>query len=216
MANDSQEQSNESTEPSFADILNEFERNSRPAQKAAASATGKRKGKGKPAGPPPKQGTVVGISGDFVLVDYGEKSEGVIPVADLRDSEGNLTVKVGDTMAVAITGFDSKGMATLSRTTAQRPRDWEGFSRAHQNAEIIVGRVTGVIKGGFSVDIGTRAFLPSSRSGVREAADMEKLVGQEIRCRIIKLDVDEEDVVIDRRSVMEKKPVSCVRILWRP
>src|SRR5436190_15917422 len=111
MANDSQEQGGESGEPSFADILNEFERSSRPAQKDSATQSGKRKGKGKPAGPPPKHGTVVGISGDFVLVDYGEKSEGVIPVADLRDSEGNLTVKVGDTLDVAITGFDSKGMA---------------------------------------------------------------------------------------------------------
>jgi small subunit ribosomal protein S1 len=205
MANDSQEQSNESTEPSFADILNEFERNSRTAPKGGASPSGKRKGKGKPAGPPPKHGTVVGISGDVVLVDYGEKSEGVIPAADLKDSDGNLTVKLGDTLDVAITGFDSKGMATLSRTTAQRPRDWEGFSRAFQNAEIVVGRVTSAIKGGFSVDVGTRAFLPASRSGVREAAEMEKLVGQEIRCRIIKLDVDEEDVVIDRRSVMEEE-----------
>src|SRR4029077_10145989 len=74
-----------------------------------------------------------------------------------------------------------------------------------ENKEIIAGRVTGAVKGGFTVDVGTRAFMPASRSGVRDAAEMEKLVGQEIRCRIIKLDVDEEDVVVDRRSVREEE-----------
>jgi small subunit ribosomal protein S1 len=69
----------------------------------------------------------------------------------------------------------------------------------------VLGTVTGVIKGGFSVDVGVRAFMPASRSGVRDAADMEKLVGQEIRCRIIKLDVTDEDVVVDRRSVAEEE-----------
>ena len=68
-----------------------------------------------------------------------------------------------------------------------------------------MGTVTGVIKGGFSVDVGVRAFMPASRSGVRDAAEMEKLVGQEIRCRIIKLDVTEEDVVVDRRAVAEEE-----------
>src|SRR5215471_8475846 len=68
-----------------------------------------------------------------------------------------------------------------------------------------MGTVTEVRKGGFTVDVGVRAFMPSSRSGVREAAEMEKLVGQEIRCRIIKLDVDDEDVVVDRRAVIEEE-----------
>src|SRR5205814_5305280 len=70
---------------------------------------------------------------------------------------------------------------------------------------VVAGRVTSAVKGGFTVDVGTRAFMPASRSGVRTPAEMEQLVGQEIRCRIIKLDVDEEDVVVDRRSVMEEE-----------
>src|SRR5207237_8740687 len=143
-------------------------------------------------GPPPLRGTVVGVSGDFVLVDYGGKAEGVIAAADLRGADGNLSVKNGDTFDVAITGFNSEGMATLSRVVGPRPRDWDGLTRAFENKEIVAGRVTSAVKGGFTVDVGTRAFLPASRSGARTPAEIEQLVGQEIRCRIIKLDVDDE------------------------
>src|SRR5215467_14569371 len=196
----------ESPDRSFADILNEFESANRAAEKKKGPMRGG-KGKGRNKGPAPaaQRGTVVGISGDFVLIDYGAKSEGVIPAADLRDPDGNLSVKRGDTFDIAVTGFDSKGMATLSRVKGPRPRDWEGLNRAFENKEVVAGRVTGVVKGGFTVDLGTRAFMPLSRSGIREAAEMEKLVGQEIRCRIIKIDPDEEDVVVDRRSVMEEE-----------
>src|SRR4029453_11127269 len=200
MHNDGPQQGEDASDESFADILNEFEKISR----EATVAGGKRKSKSKPA----KQalrGTVVGVSGDFLLIDYGAKSEGVIPAADLRDREGNLSVKRGDTLDVAITGYDSEGMAKLSRVTGPRPRDWDGLSRAFQHNEVIAGRVTGAVKGGFTVDVGTRAFMPASRSGTRDAAEMETLVGQEIRCRIIKLDVDNEDVVVDRRGVLEEE-----------
>jgi small subunit ribosomal protein S1 len=202
MSNDPREQGDESADKSFADILNEFERASRPAQKTAGP---KNKGRGKRGGPRPLRGTVVGVSGDFVLVDYGGKAEGVIPAADLRDKDGTLSVKRGDSFDVTVTGFNSEGMAKLSRVAGPRPRDWDGLMRAFENKEVVAGRVTGLVKGGLTVDVGTRAFMPASRSGVRDAADMEKLVGQEIRCRIIKLDIDDEDVVVDRRSVMEEE-----------
>ncbi|HEV8261372.1 MAG TPA: 30S ribosomal protein S1 [Burkholderiales bacterium] len=201
MVNDPREKSDETADTSFADILNEFESTSRVARQGGA----KGKGKNKPSGPPPRRGTVVGVSGDFVLIDYGDKAEGVIPSADLLDADGNLGVKRGDSFDVAITGYNSEGMATLSRVTGPRPRDWEGLTRAFENKEIVAGRVTGAVKGGFTVDVGTRAFMPASRSGTRDAEEMEKLVGQEIRCRIIKLDVDEEDVVVDRRAVVEEE-----------
>src|SRR6266581_3993461 len=203
MVDDPREQGEETGDNSFADILNEFESTSRVARQSAAARAAKGKGKRKPAGPPPHRGTVVGVSGDFVLIDYGEKAEGVMATADLLDAEGNLSVKRGESFDVAITGYNSEGMATLSRTTGPRPRDWEGLMRSFENKEIIAGRVTGAVKGGFTVDVGTRAFMPASRSGARDAADMEKLVGQEIRCRIIKLDVADEDVVVDRRAILE-------------
>src|SRR6476646_4493307 len=188
MPDEHKAQNDESVDQSFADILNEFENANRATTKDAAHS--KRKGKRKPSGPPPLRGTVVGVSDDFILVDYGGKSEGIISSANLLDAEGKLSVKQGDVFDVTITGFNSEGMATLSRISGPRPRDWEGLTRAFEAKESIAGRVSGVVKGGLTVDVGTRAFMPSSRSGVRDAADMEKLVGQEVRVRIIKLDVD--------------------------
>jgi small subunit ribosomal protein S1 len=207
MLKDPQEQEHPSEEQSFADILKEFE-SSASAPGKPGRAVSRKPGRGRGPRRPPAaalQGTVVGITDDSVLIDHGAKSEGVIPRARLEDKDGNLTVKVGDTFDVAITGFNSEGMATLSRVTGPRPRDWDQLVRAFESKEIIAGRVTAVIKGGFSVDVGVRAFLPGSRSGVREAAEMDALVGQEIRCRITKVDSDREDVVLDRRSVMEEE-----------
>ncbi|HEY2383104.1 MAG TPA: 30S ribosomal protein S1 [Terriglobia bacterium] len=206
MSNDSHQQGDE-TERSFADILNEFETTSGGAAKSKDKDKGRPRGKGRGRGPAPSalRGTVVGISSDVVLVDFGGKSEGMIPAADFRDSDGNLSVKQGDAFDVAITGFNSDGMARLSRVAGPRPKDWDSLQRAFEGKEVVAGRVTGQVKGGFIVDLGTRAFMPGSRSGVRDAADMEKLIGQEIRVRIIKLDVDDEDVVVDRRSVVEEE-----------
>src|SRR6267378_4416452 len=206
MHDDPPKQGEEAPDESFADILNEFEKSTRtaPTAKGKGKGPGKGRGRSKPAASA-LHGTVVGVSGDFILIDYGAKSEGVIPAADLRGADGNLSVKRGDSFDVAITGYNSEGMATLSRVTGPRPRDWDGLMRAFENKEIIAGRVTASLKGGFSVDVGTRAFMPASRSGVRDAAEMEKLVGQEIRCRIIKLDVTDEDVVVDRRAVAEEQ-----------
>jgi len=204
MSNDPRDQGESTDERSFAEILNEFERATRGATGKKTGKGSGRKGRGRPA-TPAVRGTVVGISGDFVLVDYGAKAEGIIPAADLRDTQGNFTVKRGDTFDVSITGYNDEGMATLSRVTGPRPKDWDELSRAFAAKEVVAGRVTAVVKGGLTVDVGARAFLPASRSGARDPAEMEKLVGQEIRCRIIKLDVDNEDVVLDRRTVMEQE-----------
>src|SRR5439155_4060874 len=96
-------------------------------------------------------------------------------------------------------------MTTLSLVKGRRPRDWDALKQAFDNKQIVAGRVTGTVKGGFTVDLGARAFLPASRSGTRTPEDMQQLVGQEIRCRIIKFDANDEDVVVDRRSVMEEE-----------
>jgi small subunit ribosomal protein S1 len=173
---------------SFGDILKKFETGARRATSGG-----------------PRLGTVVGISEDYVLIDYGAKAEGVIHAADLRDADGSLTVKRGDTFNVAITGRNKEGMTTLSRVAGPRPRDWEALKEAFDKKQVVAGRVTGAVKGGFTVDLGARAFLPASRSGARTPEEMQQLVGQEIRCRIIKFDADDEDVVIDRRSVMEEE-----------
>ena len=114
-------------------------------------------------------------------------------------------MKAGDKLVVSIKGRDPEGYYELTLGKIERPKDWVSLQKAFAEKTTIVGTVTAVVKGGLSVDVGVRAFMPASRSGVRDAAEMEKLVEQEIRCRITKLDVAEEDVVVDRRIVAEEE-----------
>ena len=113
--------------------------------------------------------------------------------------------KPGDKMKVSVKGRNPEGYYELSRFKVEQPTDWSTLEKAFAEQTPIMGTVTGLIKGGFTVDVGVRAFMPGSRSGVREAADMEKFVGQQIRCRIIKLDVADEDIVVDRRVLAEEE-----------
>src|ERR1700722_8979186 len=147
------------------------------------------------------QATVIAVNAEAVFFDIGYKSEGILPLAALQGE----TLKPGDKCLVTVKGRDLDGYYELSRFKVERPMDWSALEKAFADKTIVLGTVSGVIKGGFSVDVGVRAFMPASRSGVRDAADMEKLVGQEIRCRIIKLDVTDEDVVVDRRAVAEEE-----------
>jgi small subunit ribosomal protein S1 len=147
-------------------------------------------------------GTVIAVTADSVLFDIGFKTEGILPLAAFRSGE---TINPGDKLPVAIKGRDPEGYYELSLGKIEQPKDWDSLEKAFAEKSPILGTVTAVIKGGLSVDVGVRAFMPASRSGVRDAAEMEKLVGQEIRCRIIKLDVADEDVVVDRRSVVEEE-----------
>ncbi len=147
------------------------------------------------------QATVIAVNAESVFFDIGYKSEGILPLTALQGE----SVKPGDKCLVTVKGRDLDGYYELSRFKVERPMDWTGLEKAFDDKTTVLGTVTAVIKGGFSVDVGVRAFMPASRSGVRDAADMEKLVGQEIRCRIIKLDVTEEDVVVDRRAVAEEE-----------
>jgi len=174
----------ESTE-SFGEILSQF-------QKSHSRKT---------EGSRQLQATVIAVNAESVFFDIGYKSEGILPLAALQGE----TLKPGDKCLVTVKGRDLDGYYELSRFKVERPMDWTGLEKAFTDKITVLGTVTGVIKGGFSVDVGVRAFMPASRSGVRDAAEMEKLVGQEIRCRIIKLDVTDEDVVVDRRAVAEEE-----------
>lgn len=148
-------------------------------------------------------GTVAAVTAESVLVDIGFKTEGILPLTALP--AGREPWKIGDTLTVSVKGRDADGYYELSLFRVAQPKDWGSLQKAFAEGSNIVGTVTGVVKGGLHVDVGVRAFLPASRSGVRDAAEMEKLVGQEILCRITKLDVAEEDVVIDRRVVTEEE-----------
>ena len=171
---------------SFGSILSQFERSHTPK-----SAEGLR------------EGAVVSISSDSIFIDLGFKTEGVLPLSEFQNDRG--TLKPGDKLQVTIKGRDPEGYYLLTRSKAARPANWAALERAFAAKSTIVGTVTGVVKGGLSVDVGVRAFMPASRSGLRDAAEMEKLVEQEIRCRIIKLDAADEDVVVDRRIVAEEE-----------
>src|SRR5581483_3734143 len=174
------------TEESFGDILSQFEQ-SHVTKRAEGT----------------REGTVVSLTADSVVLDIGFKTEGILPLSELQPDRE--PVKRGDKLQVSIKGRDPEGYYLLTRSKAARPRDWSALERAFAEKAIIVGTVTGVVKGGLSVDVGVRAFMPASRSGARDAAEMEKLIEQEIRCRIIKLDAAEEDVVVDRRAVAEEE-----------
>ena len=146
---------------------------------------------------------MIAVTVDSVLVDIGFKTEGILPLAAFQSA--GEAVKVGDKLVVSIKGRDPEGYYELTLGKIERPKDWASLEKAFAEKTTIVGTVTGVVKGGLSVDVGVRAFMPASRSGARDAAEMDKLVEQEIRCRIIKLDAADEDVVVDRRVVAEEE-----------
>src|ERR1044071_711210 len=148
------------------------------------------------------EATVVTLTADSILLDIGFKTEGILPLTALPAGE---TVTPGDKLLVTVKGRDPEGYYEVALGKISRPTDWASLEQAFNEKATIVGTVMAAIKGGLSVDVGVRAFMPASRSGVRDAAEMEKLVGQEVRCRITKLDVTEEDVVVDRRVVAEEE-----------
>jgi small subunit ribosomal protein S1 len=171
----------------FADLLSQFEKTH-----SHLSATGQKQ----------LLGTVVSVSAEQVFLDIGYKTEGVLP----RSAFGNAeSVNPGDKFPVSVTGRNEEQYYQLSRFKVAQPRDWSALEAAFADKTAVVGTVTGVVKGGLSVDVGVRAFMPASRSGTRDAAELEKLVGTEITCRITKLDVTDEDVVVDRRVVLEEQ-----------
>ncbi len=172
----------ESTE-SFKEIFSAYERN-----RSRKSETGSR------------EGTVIAVTADSIILDVGFKTEGVLP---LNAFAPDKLPKPGEKVSVTIKSRDPEGYYQLTRGKVERPTDWASLEKAFAEKSTIMGTVTGVVKGGLSVDIGVRAFMPASRSGTHDAAELEKLVEQEIRCRIIKLDVDDEDVVVDRRIIAE-------------
>ena len=179
------ESSNETIE-SFKDVLSQYER-------------GKRKPE---AGGGGREGTVIAITSDSIVLDIGFKTEGILPLSSELNAQ---TVKPGDKLLVTVKGRDPEGYYELVRGKIDRPTDWASLEKSFNEKSTIMGTVTGVVKGGLSVDVGVRAFMPASRSGARDAAEMEKLVGQEIRCRITKIDATEEDVVVDRRIISEEE-----------
>src|SRR5580658_3037316 len=190
---DTEGQNPSETESSLGDILNQFEQSNEhdAGDKKGADAT--------------VAAVVVAVNADSVFFDVGQKTEGVLPLALLCDEQGPIPVKAGDTVHVSVGSRNAEGYYQLSLIKAERPKDWSNLQRAFDEKLTISGVVTQVIKGGLAVDVGVRAFMPASRSGARDVPEMQTMVGQEIACRVIKLDTEKEDVVVDRRVVMEEE-----------
>ena len=152
-------------------------------------------------------GEVVDINRDIVIVNAGLKSEGVIPIEQFYNESGELDVSIGDIVEVALDSFeDGYGESRLSREKAKRARAWTRLEQAQEADEIITGRFTGKVKGGFTVDIGEiRAFLPGSLVDVRPVRDTAYLEEKELEFKIIKLDQKRNNVVVSRRAVVEKE-----------
>lgn len=152
-------------------------------------------------------GIVVDISGGYILVNAGLKSEGVIPAEQFKNENGDIEVKVGDTVEVALDSVeDGFGETRLSREKAKRAKAWIELEKSFDAEETITGVITGKVKGGFTVDLThIRAFLPGSLVDVRPVRDPSYLEGKELEFKVIKLDRQRNNVVVSRRAVVEEE-----------
>ncbi len=150
-------------------------------------------------------GTVVAIDSDWITVDTGLKSEGIVAREEFLSEEGELEVEVGDSVDVVVEAVDNgMGQTLLSREKAKRVETWNFLEKIADNDEIVKGIISSKVKGGFTVDIGSvRAFLPGSLVDVRPIRDTTHLEGKELEFKVIKLDQKRNNVVVSRRAVME-------------
>ena len=150
-------------------------------------------------------GTVVDIQPDNVIVHAGLKSEGIIPIEQFKNAQGDLEVVVGDEVEVSLEAVeDGFGETRLSREKAKRDQVWRRLEEAFEKEEIVKGVISGKVKGGFTVDIDDiRAFLPGSLVDVRPVRDPAYLEGKDLEFKVIKLDKRRNNVVVSRRAVVE-------------
>ncbi len=153
-------------------------------------------------------GRVIGLTSNAVIVDVGYKSEGLIPIEEFTDREGRLTVEVGEEVDVLLEKTeDLEGHVLLSRIKAQRMRRWTEVERAYKDGRVIKGRITDRIKGGLTVDVGLRAFLPGSLVDIKPVKNLESLRGQEMDFKVISLDRRRNNIVLSRKAVLETELV---------
>jgi small subunit ribosomal protein S1 len=152
-------------------------------------------------------GLVVDVTPDVVIVNVGLKSEAVIPLEQFKNERGELEVKPGDSVEVALDSVeDGTGETRLSREKAKRARTWTRLEEAFNKAEIVTGVITGRVKGGFTVEIeNVRAFLPGSLVDVRPVRDTSYLENKPLEFKVIKLDQKRNNVVVSRRAVVEQE-----------
>ena len=152
-------------------------------------------------------GLVIDVTTDVVIVNVGLKSEAVIPLEQFKNERGEVEVKAGDQVEVALDSVeDGTGETRLSREKAKRARTWTRLEEAFNKSEIVTGVITGRVKGGFTVEIeNVRAFLPGSLVDVRPVRDTSYLEGKPLEFKVIKLDQKRNNVVVSRRAVVEQE-----------
>ncbi len=151
------------------------------------------------------EGEIIKIEDDFVLVDIGYKSEGVIPIKEFKDSDGKVTAKKGDKIDVVLEKKeDDEGAVTLSIEKAKKIRVWDKIKEIYDNDGSILGIVTSKVKGGLSVDIGLPAFLPGSHIDLHPIRNLDSLVGKEIELKILKYNKRRNNIIVSRRAILEK------------
>ncbi len=152
-------------------------------------------------------GLIVEVGQDYVIVNVGLKSEAVIPADQFKNEKGEIEVVVGETVEVALDSVeDGSGETRLSREKAKRARTWTRLETAFEKQEIVIGIITGRVKGGFTVEIdNVRAFLPGSLVDVRPVRDPSYLENKPLEFKVIKLDQKRNNVVVSRRAVVEQE-----------
>ncbi len=152
------------------------------------------------------RGTVIKITPDYVIVDVGYKSEGQIPIEEFKNIDNQINVKEGDEIDVFIEGWENEnGMMLLSKDKADRMKVWDRVNEVFENDGVIEGRIVSRIKGGLAVDIGLKAFLPGSQIDLHPVRDLDRLIGQTLEFKILKLSRKRGNIVLSRRAILEKE-----------
>ncbi len=150
-------------------------------------------------------GTVIKLTDKHVVIDVGLKSEGLIPIEQVLDHAGQPKLKAGDTVDVVIEREEAEGGFLVSYDKAQRLRVWDTIEKAANEKTLVTGTVLGRVKGGLTVDIGIKAFLPGSQLEIRPVRNLDGYIGQQIEVRVIKLNKKRGNVVVSRKEILEEE-----------
>ncbi len=152
------------------------------------------------------KGTIVQLTKDFAVVDVGYKSEGQIPISEFVSAKGEVSIKVGDSVDVLLEARENdSGMVVLSKEKADKMRIWDEISAACERDEVVKGAIVGRVKGGLSVDIGVKAFLPGSQVDIRPVRNLDQYIGKEFEFKVIKFNKKRGNIVLSRRVLLEKQ-----------
>ena len=152
-------------------------------------------------------GTVIKITDKHVVVDVGLKSEGLIPLEQVLDHTGQPKLKAGDTVEVVVEREEAEGGYLVSYEKALRHKVWDTIEKAANDKTPVMGTVLGRVKGGLTVDVGIKAFLPGSQLEIRPVRNLDAYIGQQIEVRIIKLNKKRGNVVVSRKEILEEEQI---------